>query len=348
MTSMRGPQGSDGGGLDLLAINRDADLLDLLARRAPVPAGDPVLAMLAALAADVDEGLDDLLVATEDDPLSRAASAATVVPGRPAVRRGHGLRLTTVAIVVGATLSIGGVAAAVTGDPLAPVKGIVTAMGGNGADHHPGKARAFGAGKQAKAQLRNGDVAGAQASLAAMKAELLRDDLSHGDRQSIEARIAALQKQVDHAVAVAAGEQGRSAADSNGDGNGTGQGDGKVDGSNGKPTGKGGGTATDGRPTSKPQPTKTSEPNAGNQGGTGDGKKAAPSSDASSGSTSHQDKPSRAAGSGNRPRESSPSSSDAEDAPTSATATDDPGTSSGGSGSHAGGTAATTGAASGR
>jgi len=158
--SMVGSQGSDGG-LDLLAINRDADLLDLLARRAPVPADDAVLAMLAALAADVDEGLDELLVATEDDALVRAATVAIVVPDLPAPRRGLGLRATTVAIVVGATLSIGGVAAAVTGDPLAPVKGIATAvgMGGHGAEQHPGKARAIGAGKQARSQLRHGDVA---------------------------------------------------------------------------------------------------------------------------------------------------------------------------------------------
>jgi hypothetical protein len=314
MTSMLGPQGSDEGGLDLLAINRDADLLDLLARRAPVPAGDPVLAMLAALAADVDEGLDELLVASEDDPLVRAASAATVVPDLPAPRRGHGLRLTTVAIVVGATLSIGGVAAAVTGDPLAPVKGLVTAMGGHGAEQHPGKARAFGADKQARSQLRHGDVAGAQASLAAMKAELVRDDLSNGDRRSIEAKIAALQKKVDHAVAMAADPQGGGAgANSNGEGN-------------GKATGREGEKATGGKPTSKPQATRTTEPGAGQQGGAGEGKK----SDATTDTTSDKARPSKAAGSASRPRQSSSSTDDPEDAP--ATATADPGTPSQGSG----------------
>jgi hypothetical protein len=320
VTSMLGDQGSDGGGLDLLAINRDADLLDRLARRAPVPAGDPVLALLAALAADVDDGLDELLVADEDDPLVAAASVATVVPESRGPRRGLGLRATTVAIVAGVTLSIGGVAAAVTGDPLAPVKGIVTAMGGQGAEQHPGKARAFGADKQAKWQLRHGDLAGAQANLAAMKAELLRDDLSKGDRRSIEAKIAALQKQVDRAVALAADPQAGAG------------------GANGTATGRGGEKATGGKSTSKPQATRTTEPGAGEQGGTTDnGKKpdptVEPTSDPTSGTTSDRVKPSRATGSANRPGQSSPSpSDDPEDAPASTTATADPSTPSGGSG----------------
>ena len=347
MTSMLGDQGSDGG-LDLRAISRDADLLDQLARRGPVPPGDPVLALLAALAADVDEGLDELLVAGEDDPLVRAASVATVVPEPAAPRRGRGLRVTTVAIVVGATLSIGGVAAAVTGDPLAPVKGIVTAMGGHGAEQHPGKARAFGADKQARSQLRHGDVAGAQASLAAMKAELLRDDLSNGDRRSVEAKIAALQKKVDHAIAKAADPPVGAEADGNGKvdddkgtGNGNGKGNGKVDdgtGANGNATGRGGENANDGKPKSKPRATRTTEPEAGRQGGaTSQDKKSdgsdEPTSESTAGSEPDRIRPSQAAGSGSRPRQSSPSSADdPEDAPASAEATDDPGTPSGGSG----------------
>ena len=178
-----------------------------------------------------------------------------------------GCELTTVAIVVGATLSIGGVAAAVTGDPFAPVKGIVTAMGGHGAEQHPGKARAFGADKQARSQLRHGDLVGAQASLAAMKAELLRDDLSSGDRQAIEAHIAALQKQVDHAVATAADPQGGA------DGNGNGKTDDGT-GANGKATGdtKGtGGKPTSGRRASRRPPARPSRGPA-SRAGAGEGR----------------------------------------------------------------------------
>ncbi len=268
MTSLVGPQGSpDPGGLDLLAVNRDADLLDLLARRAPVPSGDPVLALLAALAADVDEGLDELLVGLDDaDALVAAVSTAIVVPPLPVARRGHGLRATTVAIVVGATLSIGGVAAAVTGDPLAPVKGIVTAMGGHGADQHPGKARAFGAGKQADRQIHGGDLAGARASLDAMRTQLTRTDLSKGDRQAIEAKLAALERKLARATPTAQDE-----------GQGQGQGQGNATGSGGhgqqggpattparKPTSKPAkpGNGSGGKPATKPKATRTAEPPA--------------------------------------------------------------------------------------
>ena len=262
MTAVIGEQGSDGGGLDLMAVNRDAELLDLLARRAPVPPGDPVLALLAALAADVDEGLDELLVASEDDPLTRAAAAATVVPQPAAVRSGHGLRATTVAIVVGATLSIGGVAAAVTGDPLAPVKGIATAVG-IGHAQHEGKAAAQVANQHARSALAHGDIAGAQASLATMKEQLLRGDLSEGDRRSIEARIAALEKQVDRAVAAQAAGQpgspdGHAGGQANGSDNGGGSAASGAEDENGK-----GEKATSGKPASKPNATRTTTPGAG-------------------------------------------------------------------------------------
>ena len=269
MTAIIGEQGSDGG-LDLLAVNRDAELLDLLARRGSVPPGDRVLALLAALAADVDEGLDELLVAGEDDPFTRAAATATGVPELPAPRSGHGLRATTVAIVVGATLSLSGVAAAVTGDPLAPVKGIATAVG-IGHAQHEGKANAQVANQHARAALARGDIAGAQASLATMTAQLLRDDLSRGDRQSIEARIAALQKQVDRAVAAqAAGQPGSpdgnakgkaDGSDAAGDQVGEQAGDG-TEASNGK-----GERATSGKPASKPDAPRRTAPGSGVDGG---------------------------------------------------------------------------------
>jgi hypothetical protein len=321
MTSVVGPQGADGGGLDLLAVNRDADLLDLLARRGEVPSGDPVLALLAALAADVDEGLDELLVAREDDPLVRAARAATALPGTPAARTGHGLRATTVAVVVGATLSLGGVAAAVTGDPLAPVKGIATAVG-IGSDKHEGKANAQVAVQQGRSALAHGDIAGAQASLATMKAQLLRDDLSKGDRRSIEARIAALQKQVDRAVAAQAAEQPGNANDNNGGGDA----DDGTDAANDKATNGKGEKASSGKPDGKPNATRTAEPAAGDQGRTRDEDQTAdpttdPTSGATTAATTGASRPSDPAGSGNRGAQPTPSTTDdSPDAPASATA----------------------------
>ena len=50
-----------GGDLDLAAIAADDALLDLLAARAEVPADDPVAGLLAAFAAEVDDGLAALL-----------------------------------------------------------------------------------------------------------------------------------------------------------------------------------------------------------------------------------------------------------------------------------------------
>jgi hypothetical protein len=338
MTSLIGEQGSDGGGLDLAAVTRDADLLDLLARRGPVPAGDPVLALLAAFAADVDEGLDELLVASEDDPVLRAAWGATMVPDPPAPRRGHGLRATTVAVVVGATLSIGGVAAAVTGDPLAPVRGIATAVG-IGADKHEGKTNARDAAKQARTNLAHGDVAGAQARLADMKAQLLRDDLSDGDRRSIEARIDALQQQVDRAVADLAAEQQSNAngADDGNEGNDGNDGNAKESDNGGgkvtKPEGErsGGGTeekATTGKPTGKPDVTRATEPGADDQGrATDEDETSDPTTDATAGAT----QPSHPATSGGQTRQrTADASDDAEDAP--AVDTADPSTTADGSG----------------
>jgi hypothetical protein len=184
-----------------------------------------------------------------------------------------------------------------------------------------------------------------------MKAELLRDGLSKGDRRSIEARVAALQKQVDHAVAKAAdppaGAQGNGKVDDGkveGNGRATGHG-----GEKGKATGRGGKKATVG----KPNATRTTESGAGGQdGATSHDKKAdrtaEPTSDPTSDSSSERVEPSHAAGSGSRPRQSS--ADDPEDAPASATATADPSTPSGGaggSGSHkatGGGRAGDTGA----
>lgn len=107
------------GELDLMAVARDDELLDLLAARgdlAAAPGGGPDEAalLLQALARDVDEGLAELL--------------ATPLPGQRARRRTLA-RGTALALVVGATLSVGGVSAAVTGDPLAGYRAVATALG---------------------------------------------------------------------------------------------------------------------------------------------------------------------------------------------------------------------------
>lgn len=207
MTGQRGPL--DGGSLDLAAVARDADLLDLLATRAPEPADDEVAGLLAALAAEVDDGLETWLrdrvpaVAAADVPVQRlpAVRAAAPAENETATRR-HGLRVSTVAVVLGATLSVGGVAAAVTGDPLAAYHGIVHAVTGQGSGTpapgpSPHAARVASLNhllNGMEARLQHGEVAGVQGDLGRLRLLLQGiPDLTKGERTAIEARIAALE-----------------------------------------------------------------------------------------------------------------------------------------------------------
>ena len=189
------PVGAQGpGGVDLAAGSRDDQLLDLLAARAGVPADashDPAVVMLAALAEDVDDGLAELLAEAAE-----RESAAAELSELSGVRRGRGLRVTSMALVVGATLSVSGVAAAVTGDPLAPYKGLVSVVAGE--DQLPEQAARVAALNHAlrgtRAQIAHGDLAAAHTRLDALKARLSSmTGLSHGERAALEARIAALE-----------------------------------------------------------------------------------------------------------------------------------------------------------
>ena len=200
------PQRGSGRGVNLVEVARDAELLDQLANRVALVDDDAVSAMLASFAAEVDEGLAALL--DDVEPTGRAADRALVaVPdvlaGR---RRGRGLRATTIAVVLGATLSVSGVAAAVTGDPLSPYKGIVSAV--TGGNHNQGLLPAHAARVATmnhklagtRAQIAHGDLAGAEATLAGLRLDLASmTDLTTGERRAIEARIAALEAAIGRA-----------------------------------------------------------------------------------------------------------------------------------------------------
>ena len=192
------------GNLDLAAVAADAALIDLLAARGEVPADDPIAGLLAAFAEEIDHGLAALLASADraedtDRPALDGVPAVSMAPELPVtpLRRSRGLRATTVALVVGATLSVSGVAAAVTGDPFAPYRGIVSAV--TGGDDDSGAQ----AGKMAwlqrqlagtRAKVAHGDLAGAEADLAKMRAHLAAaDDLNPGQRTALGARITALQ-----------------------------------------------------------------------------------------------------------------------------------------------------------
>lgn len=277
MSTLMGQPGPDGGDVDLAAVARDAELLDRLAVRGSVPSDDMVAALLAAFAAEVDDGLDAVLVPDEDDPrvasLVAASATATVVPlqrSRHGRRGGHGLRTTTVAAVVAATLSIGGVAAAVTGDPLAPVKGLATAVGLT--DPKPELPAAASANAKVnhrmvglRRDIAQGRLDGVRDRLDQLRAMLDDPALKPGQRKGLLKRLAALEAALARAEAKAA--HGPAQGKGNGPGQGKGNGPGnKPDtrGTSGDSHGSTGGGSGGGQ--GKAAPEKSSQGGGNGQG----------------------------------------------------------------------------------
>jgi hypothetical protein len=121
--------------LDLVAVKRDDDALDELARRQGAePMAEDVLFLLAALAADVDAGLADLLATPMEVPLRSAATGE--VPHLKDAARRRTARAVTAALIVGGLVSVSGVAAAVTGDPFTPYRSLFSTVAG-GDDQAP-------------------------------------------------------------------------------------------------------------------------------------------------------------------------------------------------------------------
>jgi hypothetical protein len=125
--------------LDLVAVQRDAALLDALSQRQRPDAmdtyqDDPVVGLLAALVADVDDGLPAADVAPfipeqsrrQPRPTAILTLAAPIVP----LGRRHAARAIAALAVAAAVLSVGGVAAAVSGDPLTPYKSVINVVRG--------------------------------------------------------------------------------------------------------------------------------------------------------------------------------------------------------------------------
>jgi hypothetical protein len=189
------------GGLDLAAVARDAELMDRLAVRAPLTVDDDVARLLASLAAEVDDGLDGFLAELEAPLLEQDKPTADF--GTRSRRRAHGLRATTVAIVVGATLSVSGVAAAVTGDPLAPYKGIVRAVTNAGAPspHASTTAKLNHLATGTQAKIAHGDLDGARADIAALQAAIGDPSISDHDRALLQIRLRNLMRSLARAEA---------------------------------------------------------------------------------------------------------------------------------------------------
>jgi hypothetical protein len=130
--------------LDLVAVQRDAALLDALSQRVQFDdldsAADPVLGLLAALVADVDEVVLDVAIPDVEPRAPRIpqqgrhrapAGIVTTLPLPLApVGRRHVARAVAAMAVAAAVLSVGGVAAAVSGDPLTPYRNVINVVRG--------------------------------------------------------------------------------------------------------------------------------------------------------------------------------------------------------------------------
>ncbi len=172
------------GSVDLVAVARDDKLLDLLGARVGVDVTqDRVTALLDALVSEVDGELATVL--SEPFPelpeLPEAPLQLTAAP-----RGGRAGRRAAVALIVGATLSVGGVSAAVTGDPLAAARSVVSAFD-VGKELPPTAAEIARWNKRlvaVRAAVRRGD-AGAASAITALEREIDSLDLRPGQRDAL-------------------------------------------------------------------------------------------------------------------------------------------------------------------
>jgi hypothetical protein len=116
--------------LDLVAVKRDDEALDELAGRLGAePMAEDVLFLLAALTADVDAGLAELLETPLQMPLRSAATGE--IPSLSDAARRRTARVVTAALIVGGLVSVSGVSAAVTGDPFTPYRNVISSVSGS-------------------------------------------------------------------------------------------------------------------------------------------------------------------------------------------------------------------------
>jgi hypothetical protein len=214
-------QSGDGGGLDLIAVQRDDELLDLIGLRRAVAGDDEVTRLLAALAAEVGDALPAQPTGTSD-----LGSGPDPAPLPAADAAGLGRRLgaagVAAAVLLGGSVALSGAAAAVTGDPLAPYKtvghvvvGVGSAVGSVGSA--VGDALSFGdddlpeqaapiahlnkrlAG--ARAALAHGDTTEVRALVDQLSAVLATDGLSEEQRAALQQRLDKLEDSLARATA---------------------------------------------------------------------------------------------------------------------------------------------------
>lgn len=233
-------RGPGDGALDLRAVRRDDELLDSLGRRGAGDSGDPATLLLAALAVDIDHGLAELLSTPlpeatrssvgaapsaaaaepdaadpDPDPVHGVGAVELVDldaeshPTSPVRRRRRTVYGAAAALALGATFSVSGVAAAVTGDPFAPYRAVGGALSWGDDDLPPNAAQIAHLNKRlarARAAIAHGDVAGVQERIDALRAGLADLDLTDGQRAALERKLDRLEAAAARAGADADGK----------------------------------------------------------------------------------------------------------------------------------------------
>jgi hypothetical protein len=189
--------------IDVRHVRRDDSMLDSLGqRRRRRVTDDPAARLLAALAADIDEeivarrlrvGRLSSLPIPGDRGHSRLLAAA--VQGN-SLRRAS--RSAVVAAVAVAVLSISGVAAAVGGDALAPLKAVVSSVTGVDMPRGDDPAAASGAVERdlagAEAAVSRGDINGALNMVAQAKARLPK--VAAAAKDGLEDRLERIERRI--------------------------------------------------------------------------------------------------------------------------------------------------------
>ena len=190
--------------LDLVAVKRDDDALDVLARRqAREPLSADVLDLLAALTADVDAGLAELLATPLRVPLRSAATGE--IPSPSDVARRRTARVVTATLIVGGLVSVSGVSAAVTGDPFTPYRSVISTVSGGDQNTAPVEDTGPSVHQQILsigAAIDAGQFARARAGIQRLHATL--DEKPRGAQRAAIAQLAALEAKLARAEALAA------------------------------------------------------------------------------------------------------------------------------------------------
>jgi hypothetical protein len=161
---------------------------------------EDVLWLLAALTADVDDGLAELLAAPMRMPLRSAATGE--IPSLADAARRRTARAVTGALIVAGLVSVSGVSAAVTGDPFTPYRSIISSVGGEDEPRSQPPVVEDEVVRQQvlaiDAAIEAGELGRAREGIERLRASL--DKSSHAAQRSVLARLEVLEARLSRAV----------------------------------------------------------------------------------------------------------------------------------------------------